>query len=94
MLLDEGVIVAKGLPGLQNLASILMALEKGESPSAVEQTIDKLLDATAPEQLNSLQMSFMTWLKQVLLPGRLKGITHTQCKQFIGVKENVDREHD
>ena len=87
VLLDEGVIVAKGLPNLQNLASILMALEKGESPSAVEQTIDKLLDATAQEQLSSLQMSFMTWLKQVLLPGRLKSITLPNVNSLLELKK-------
>jgi hypothetical protein len=87
VLLDEGVIVAKGLPNLQNLASILMALEKGQSPSAVEKTIDKLLDATAQEQFASLQLSFMTWLKQVLLPGRLKGITLPNVNSLLELKK-------
>ena len=85
--MDEGAIVSKGLPSVQNLAVMLMALEKGQSQAAVENTIDQLLEATAQEQLASLQTSFMTWLKQVLLPGRLKGITLPNVNSLLELKK-------
>ena len=71
-----------------------MAFEKGQSPAAVEKTIDQLLDATMQAQLASLQLSFMTWLKEVLLPGRLKGITLPNVSSLLEVKENVNRKYD
>ena len=87
LLLDEGVIVANGLPSPHNLAALLMAFEKGQSPAAVQKTIDQLLDATMQAQLASLQLSFMTWLKEVLLPGRLKGITLPNINSLLELKK-------
>lgn len=38
-------------------------------------------------QLASLQLSFMTWLKEVLLPGRLKGITLPNVSSLLELKK-------
>ena len=87
LLLDEGAIVAEGLPNLQNLAALLMGLEKSQTLRAVQHTLDELINATKQPELASLQQSFMTWLKQVLLPGRLKGITLPNVNHLLEVKK-------
>lgn len=86
LLLDEGAIDESGPWALKNLVAALFRLEKSPVPESMESVIGALVEwLSAPEQ-SSLRRAFVVWIKRVLLPGRLPGVTLPQVGDLLEIK--------
>ena len=75
LLLDEGRFEDQALAPLRNLVAALFRLENSRDDAAIQQVLRHLIDWLHSPQQAGLRRSFTEWLRRVLLPGRLPGIT-------------------
>jgi predicted transposase YdaD len=75
LLLDEGRFEDQDLAPLQNLVAALFRLENSRDAAAIQRILRHLTDWLHAPQQAGLRRSFTEWLRRVLLPGRLPGIT-------------------
>jgi hypothetical protein len=86
LLIDEGALPAEALPPTRNLVAALFRLENSRELTDVRRVIESLLDwLIAPEQL-SLRRAFTVWLRRVLLPVRLPGVTMPEVADLQEVR--------
>jgi hypothetical protein len=78
---DEGAQLA-----LKNLAAALMRLEKSSDPAAMFSAMADLIDwLSAPQRLR-LRRVFTVWIKRVLLPGRMPGLSLSKVGTVLEAK--------
>jgi hypothetical protein len=75
LLLDEGRFQDQDLAPLRNLVAALFRLENSRDAAAIQRILRHLTDWLHAPQQAGLRRSFTEWLRRVLLPGRLPGIT-------------------
>jgi len=75
LLLDEGRYTEQDLPASKNLAGALFRLENSQVPEEMRNALKPLIQwLYAPEQA-SLRRAFTVWIKRVLIPARLPGVS-------------------
>jgi hypothetical protein len=85
-LLDEERIADSELESLRNVAAALFRLEKSHGPQDIERVLTALLTWLQEPELAELKRSFAEWVVEVLLPGRVPGITIPQVADLQEVK--------
>jgi len=85
-LLDEERIADSELESLRNLAAALFRLEKSRGPQDIERVLTALLDWLQEPDLAELKRSFAEWMVEVLLPGRVPGVTIPQVADLQEVR--------
>jgi len=85
-LIDEGSYAESELAELRNLAAALFRLENSRMPQDVQQVLESLVEWLKMPEQSSLRRAFTTWLKRVLLPGRLPGLDFEALNELQEVK--------
>ncbi|MEA2601515.1 MAG: hypothetical protein QOF89_2507 [Acidobacteriota bacterium] len=85
-LLDEERIADSELESLRNLAAALFRLEKSRGPQDIERVLTALLGWLQEPELAELKRSFAEWVVEVLLPGRVPGVTIPQVADLQEVR--------
>jgi len=85
-LIDEGRYAESELAELKNLAAALFRLENSRTPQDVQQVLEALVEWLKMPEQSSLRRAFTTWLKRVLLPGRLPGVDFEALNELQEVK--------
>jgi len=85
-LIDEGRYAENELAELRNLAAALFRLENSRTPNDVEKVLEALVEWLRMPEQSSLRRAFTTWLKRVLLPGRLPGVDFEALNELQEVK--------
>jgi predicted transposase YdaD len=75
LLLDEGAIDESTPWALQNLVAALFRLEKSQGPQPLHTALSALIQWLAAPEQASLRRAFTVWIKRVLLPARLPGVS-------------------
>lgn len=75
LLIDEGALPETALPVTRNLVAALFRLEQSRQPEDVRQVVEHLIAWLAAPEQTSLRRAFTVWLRRVLLPARLPGVT-------------------
>lgn len=86
LLLDEGRIDESGPFALKNLAAALFSLEKGRTAQTLLQTLAALIEWLDDSEQSSLRRAFTVWIKRVLLPARLPGVTLPELGNLLEIK--------
>lgn len=93
LLLDEGAIDEEAPWALKNLAAALFRLEKSRDPERLLEALSALVEWLAAPEQASLRRAFTVWIKRVLLPGRLPGVSLPEVSELLEIKtmlaENV-----
>lgn len=84
LLLDEGAVDESGPLALRNLSAALFSLEKSQSTANMTQIVTALISWLAEPGQDSLRRAFAVWMRRVLLPGRLPGLTMPQYGRLTG----------
>jgi predicted transposase YdaD len=82
-LLEIGAIDESAQFALENLAAALMRLEKSTDPQAMLAAMRKLTDWLKAPARTRLRRSFTVWVRRVLLPARLPGITPQEMDHIL-----------
>ncbi|HEX3554184.1 MAG TPA: Rpn family recombination-promoting nuclease/putative transposase [Thermoanaerobaculia bacterium] len=85
-LLDEERMADSELESLRNVAAALFRLEKSHGPQDIERILTALLDWLQEPELAELKRSFAEWMVEVLLPGRVPGVTIPQVADLQEVR--------
>lgn len=64
----------------------LFRLEKSQSPEDIQRVLAALIEWLREPDLSELRRSFTTWIVNVLLPGRVPGVTIPQVADLQEVK--------
>ncbi len=75
LLIDEGNYREEALPDLPNLAASLIRLEKSRDPETLQQALQELVMVLRAPEDDPLRRAFTVWLRRVLLPARLPGLS-------------------
>ncbi len=86
LLLDEGAIDESGAWELKNLVAALFKLEKSGTPAGMEQVVSALIDWLGAQEQISLRRAFVIWIKRVLLPGRMPGVSLPDLGGLLEIK--------
>lgn len=73
LLIDEGRYSAVELESLRNLSAAVFRLEQSRSPEDVKRVVRALSVWLAEPALGDVRRTFLTWIRNVLLPARLPG---------------------
>ena len=73
--LDEGAVDESGPLALRNLSAALFSLEKSQDTTNMGQIVTALISWLGAPTQDSLRRAFTVWMRRVLLPGRLPGVT-------------------
>lgn len=85
-LLEINTIDESAQFAIRNFAAALMRLEKSPDPQAMIEAMSALVEwLKAPEQTR-LQRDFTVWIRRVLLPGRLPGVTMPEFGTILEAK--------
>lgn len=71
---------------LKNLVAVLMRLEKSQEPEAMIHAMGALASWLDSPQRLRLRRAFIVWIKRVLLPARLPGVTIPKAGSILEVK--------
>jgi Putative transposase, YhgA-like len=71
---------------LKNLAAALVRLEKSRDPQMMIETIRELTDWLTSPARTRLRRSFTVWIRRVLLPSRLPGVTSVEIGNILEEK--------
>jgi hypothetical protein len=75
LLLDEGAIDESAPWALQNLVAALFRLEKSQGPGPLHEALSALIQWLGAAEQAGLRRAFTVWIKRVLLPARLPGVS-------------------
>jgi hypothetical protein len=75
LLLDEGAIDESAPWALQNLVAALFRLEKSQGPGPLHEALSALIQWLGAAEQSGLRRAFTVWIKRVLLPARLPGVS-------------------
>jgi predicted transposase YdaD len=85
-LLEIGAVDESAQFALKNLAAAMMRLEKSRDPQAMLDAMSALIEwLNAPER-RRLRRAFAVWIRRVLLPGRLPGVTLPEVGNLLEIK--------
>jgi hypothetical protein len=85
-LLDEMRMADSELESLRNLAAALFRLEKSRGPEDIQRVLGALVEWLREPDLEELRRSFNFWLRRVLLPSRIRGLTIPELGDLQEVK--------
>ena len=74
-LLEIGAVDESAQFALKNFVAALMRLEKSRDPEAMLTAMSALVEWLKAPERRRLRRAFTVWIKRVLLPGRLPGVT-------------------
>jgi hypothetical protein len=86
LLLDEGAVDESGPLALRNLSAALFSLEKSQDTTNMGQIVTALISWLGAPTQDSLRRAFTVWMRRVLLPGRLPGVTMPPLGDLVEVK--------
>ncbi len=75
LLLDEGALDESEQLALRNLAAALFRLEKSNAPEDMRTMVGALSAWLRSPEQTSLRRAFTVWIRRVLLPARLPGVS-------------------
>ncbi len=85
-LLEIGAVDESAQFALKNLAAAMMRLEKSRDPQAMLDAMSALIEwLNAPER-RRLRRAFAVWIRRVLLPNRLPGVTLPEVGNLLEIK--------
>ncbi len=85
-LLEINTIDESAQFAIKNFAAALMRLEKSPDPQAMIAAMSALVDWLKAPQQTRLQRDFTVWIRRVLLPGRLPGVTLPEFGTILEAK--------
>lgn len=86
LLIDEGTIDESGPLALRNLAAALFRLEKSLTPDDMALALSAMIEWLGAAEQASIRRAFTVWIKRVLLPGRLPGVTLPEMGDLLEIK--------
>ncbi|MBF0136967.1 MAG: Rpn family recombination-promoting nuclease/putative transposase [Magnetococcales bacterium] len=90
ILLDINTMIESDVLDTRNLAAALIAMEKSRSPERLRHLIRMLEQWLRKPEDASVRRAFSTWLRRVLLPTRLPGITLPELTDLNEEQDMLD----
>lgn len=85
-LLEMGAVDESAQLAVKNLAAALMRLEKSSDPAAMLTAMSDLIEWLGAPQRLRLRRVFTVWIKRVLLPGRMPGLSLSKVGTVLEAK--------
>jgi hypothetical protein len=87
LLLEEQKLASDELESMRNLAAALFRLEQSRTAQDIKVVLESLVEWLSEPEQASLRRAFLSWIRQALLPARLKGVPVPEVAELSEVRD-------